>query len=80
MIIVSLQDSLSSLWNFLLVYHYSGGGLVAKDALGDDVTVTKWLSTHLPGDRSLVQVSVILPIIIYPSIRGPISSSLMYLS
>ena len=33
----------------------SGGGLVAKDALGDDVTVEGWLSTHLPGDRSLVQ-------------------------
>lgn len=34
----------------------SGGGLVAKDALGNDVTVDGWLSTHLPGDRSLVQV------------------------
>lgn len=29
---------------------------MAKDALGNDVTVDGWLSTHLPGDRSLVQV------------------------
>lgn len=28
---------------------------MAKDALGNDVTVDGWLSTHLPGDRSLVQ-------------------------
>jgi cytochrome b6-f complex iron-sulfur subunit len=33
----------------------AGGGLAAKDALGDDVTVDGWLSTHQPGDRSLVQ-------------------------
>jgi len=33
----------------------AGGGLVAKDALGDDVTVPGWLSTHQAGDRSLVQ-------------------------
>lgn len=33
----------------------SGGSLVAKDALGNDVTLDGWLSTHLPGDRSLVQ-------------------------
>jgi len=31
------------------------GGLVAKDALGDDVTFEKWLSTHQAGDRQLVQ-------------------------
>lgn len=30
---------------------------MAKDALGNDVTVEGWTSTHLPGDRSLVQVS-----------------------
>jgi cytochrome b6-f complex iron-sulfur subunit len=33
----------------------AGGGLAAKDALGDDVTVQGWLSTHQAGDRSLVQ-------------------------
>lgn len=32
-----------------------GGGDVAKDALGNDVKATKWLATHQPGDRSLVQ-------------------------
>lgn len=36
----------------------SGGasaGLVAKDALGDDVTEKGWLATHQAGDYSLVQ-------------------------
>ncbi|GAB5030989.1 cytochrome b6-f complex iron-sulfur subunit, partial [Nannochloropsis oceanica] len=33
----------------------AGGGLVAKDALGDDVKVSGWLATHQAGDRSLVQ-------------------------
>jgi cytochrome b6-f complex iron-sulfur subunit len=32
-----------------------GAGLVAKDALGDDVLFDKWLSTHQEGDRNLVQ-------------------------
>jgi cytochrome b6-f complex iron-sulfur subunit len=32
-----------------------GGGFVAKDALGDDVTVAGWQKTHAAGDRSLVQ-------------------------
>jgi len=44
-----------------LPYHLlpplSGGGVTAHDALGADVTVDGWLATHLPGDRSLVEVS-----------------------
>jgi len=32
-----------------------GGGIAAKDALGNDVVIADWLKTHLPGDRSLVQ-------------------------
>merc|ERR1711918_129648 len=32
-----------------------GGGIPAKDALGNDTTVDSWTSTHQPGDRSLVQ-------------------------
>ena len=32
-----------------------GGGTVAKDALGDDVTTKKWLSTHQANSRELVQ-------------------------
>ncbi|KAM5569933.1 hypothetical protein ABKV19_017114 [Rosa sericea] len=28
------------------------GGQVAKDALGNDVIVAKWLKTHGPGDRT----------------------------
>ena len=31
------------------------GGLTAKDALGDDVTLSKWKSTHSPAARELVQ-------------------------
>ncbi|KAJ4980318.1 hypothetical protein NE237_031155 [Protea cynaroides] len=33
----------------------SGGGTVAKDALGNDVYADKWLATHGPGDRTLTQ-------------------------
>jgi cytochrome b6-f complex iron-sulfur subunit len=32
-----------------------GAGLLAKDALGNDVKSTEWLETHLPGSRGLVQ-------------------------
>eukprot|EP00798_Chlamydomonas_sp_ICE-L_P016075 gene16075-22213_t len=32
-----------------------GGGTVAKDALGDSVTLTSWLKTHPTGDRNLTQ-------------------------
>jgi len=32
-----------------------GGALIAKDALGDDVTFKGWLDTHPVGDRKLVQ-------------------------
>ncbi|KAJ1700752.1 hypothetical protein LUZ63_000531 [Rhynchospora breviuscula] len=33
----------------------SGGGLVAKDKIGNDVILTDWLKTHGPNDRTLVQ-------------------------
>jgi cytochrome b6-f complex iron-sulfur subunit len=33
----------------------TGGGLVAKDALGNDIVVTEYLKTHTAGDRSLAQ-------------------------
>jgi cytochrome b6-f complex iron-sulfur subunit len=33
----------------------AGGGLVAKDALGDDVTVAGWKASHSAGARELVQ-------------------------
>uniref|UniRef100_A0A7N0V3D4 plastoquinol--plastocyanin reductase n=1 Tax=Kalanchoe fedtschenkoi TaxID=63787 RepID=A0A7N0V3D4_KALFE len=33
----------------------SGGGTVAKDALGNDVIASEWLKTHGPGDRTLTQ-------------------------
>lgn len=33
----------------------SGGGITAKDELGNDVSVTKFLETHNVGDRALVQ-------------------------
>jgi cytochrome b6-f complex iron-sulfur subunit len=33
----------------------SGGGVTAKDALGNDVIVSEFLSTHNPGDRTLAQ-------------------------
>ncbi|KAF1887088.1 hypothetical protein Lal_00046326 [Lupinus albus] len=33
----------------------STGGVVAKDALGNDVLAEEWLKTHGPGDRTLTQ-------------------------
>jgi cytochrome b6-f complex iron-sulfur subunit len=36
----------------------SGGGdgsTIARDALGNEVTVASWLATHLPGSRELVE-------------------------
>jgi cytochrome b6-f complex iron-sulfur subunit len=33
----------------------TGGGLVAKDALGNDIVVSEYLTTHTAGDRSLAQ-------------------------
>ena len=32
-----------------------GAGLIAKDALGNDVKATEWLKTHGANDRNLVQ-------------------------
>ena len=32
-----------------------GGGVTAKDALGNDIVVSNYLTTHLPGDRALAQ-------------------------
>jgi cytochrome b6-f complex iron-sulfur subunit len=33
----------------------SGGGLTAKDALGNDIVVSEFLNTHSAGDRTLAQ-------------------------
>nr|KJB27433.1 hypothetical protein B456_005G206500 [Gossypium raimondii] len=33
----------------------TGGGTVAKDAIGNDVIAEEWLKTHGPGDRTLTQ-------------------------
>ena len=33
----------------------AGGGVIAKDALGNDIFVDEWLKTHGPGDRTLAQ-------------------------
>lgn len=33
----------------------AGGGIVAKDAVGNDVTKTSWLANHNVGDHSLTQ-------------------------
>jgi len=33
----------------------AGGGVTAKDALGNDVIASEFISTHKPGDRELVQ-------------------------
>jgi len=33
----------------------AGGGVTAKDALGNDVRVSQFLETHNPGDRTLAQ-------------------------
>ncbi|KAJ3674344.1 hypothetical protein LUZ60_004960 [Juncus effusus] len=33
----------------------SGGGIPAKDKLGNDVFVADWVKTHGPNDRTLVQ-------------------------
>lgn len=33
----------------------TGGGIVAKDALGNDIVVSDFLSSHNPGDRVLAQ-------------------------
>jgi cytochrome b6-f complex iron-sulfur subunit len=43
--------------SYLLLCSTGGGGsgLIAKDALGNDITVAGWLKTHPPGDRTLSQ-------------------------
>ncbi|KAJ7545475.1 hypothetical protein O6H91_09G121900 [Diphasiastrum complanatum] len=33
----------------------AGSGVVAKDAVGNDITAVGWLKTHPPGDRTLSQ-------------------------
>ena len=32
-----------------------GAGLIAKDALGNDISAAGWLKAHPPGDRTLSQ-------------------------
>ncbi|KAL0399968.1 UNVERIFIED_CONTAM: cytochrome-f complex iron-sulfur subunit, chloroplastic [Sesamum radiatum] len=41
--------------NVLLCGRGTGGGTVAKDALGNDVIAAEWLKNHGPGDRTLTQ-------------------------
>jgi hypothetical protein len=53
----------------------SAGGIAAKDALGNDVTVDGWLATHLPGDRSLVQVSLCAMVPVHGSMVSVLLSS-----
>lgn len=33
----------------------AGGGVTAKDALGNDIIASEYLATHKPGERSLAQ-------------------------
>jgi cytochrome b6-f complex iron-sulfur subunit len=33
----------------------SGGGVTARDAMGNDIVVSEYLKTHLAGDRTLAQ-------------------------
>ncbi|CAI5459411.1 unnamed protein product [Closterium sp. Yama58-4] len=33
----------------------SGGGIVARDAFGQEITAERWLKTHGPGDRTLAE-------------------------
>lgn len=33
----------------------SGGGVVARDALGRDILADAWLATHPAGDRTLAE-------------------------
>jgi cytochrome b6-f complex iron-sulfur subunit len=33
----------------------AGGGVLAKDALGNDIVLSEYLTSHLAGDRSLAQ-------------------------
>lgn len=33
----------------------SGGGVIAKDAIGSEVTTESWLATHGPGSRELAE-------------------------
>jgi cytochrome b6-f complex iron-sulfur subunit len=33
----------------------AGGGVIAKDALGNDIVISEYLTSHLAGDRSLAQ-------------------------
>merc|ERR1719181_1883521 len=57
----SVAATVASLGGPFLYYFYPAGvgggtgGLIAKDALGDDVTFAGWLDTHQVGERKLVQ-------------------------
>ena len=57
----SVATTVGGLGGPFLYYFYpassgdSGGALIAKDAVGDDVTFKGWLETHQAGERKLVQ-------------------------
>ena len=56
-LLASVAGSVGCLGGPFLYYFYpatsgsSGGGLTAKDANGDDVTLKSWMSNHKEGDR-----------------------------
>ena len=37
------------------------GGVVARDAVGQDITAEKWLATHPAGDRTLAEGLKVTP-------------------
>ena len=53
----SVGSTLATLGGPFLYYFYpavsgeGSGGLTAKDANGDDVTLKSWKANHKPGDR-----------------------------
>jgi len=57
----SVAATVATLGGPFIYYFYpaglggSGGGVIAKDALGDDITFKGWLDTHQAGERKLVQ-------------------------
>ncbi|PPS09216.1 hypothetical protein GOBAR_AA11407 [Gossypium barbadense] len=57
----------------------TGGGTVAKDAIGNDVIAEEWLKTHGPGDRTLTQgLKTILRAFNMKSRRPLVSSRILF--